>query len=139
MKQFRHLSILVLALALQAGSSNAATLPQNTAAKLQYEENKGQWNSNVLYKADIISGRVWAEKNALTYVYYSSEDLERVHELVDSYRGPEALSGAWETPINCHAMKVRFVNPSDEVQLSAEQPAQGFFNYFLGNDPAKWA
>jgi PKD repeat protein len=130
MKHFQQLPLLFLLFVFSFNISRAAV-------KLQYEENKGQCDSNVQYKADLTGGRVFAGKDRLTYVFYSREDLELAHER--SIDGSTSLVSPENTVIHCHAMRMNFVNADREVFLSPSQQAEGLTNYFLGNDPSKWA
>src|SRR5258705_5886360 len=41
---------------------------------LSFTENKGQWESNILFQADFRGGRLFLEKNDFTYVFYHPED-----------------------------------------------------------------
>jgi len=52
----------------------AMSLPKSA---IQFTENKGQWEPNVLYKADIPVGNLFIEKNVLTYLFV---DKEAAHE-----------------------------------------------------------
>jgi PKD repeat protein len=131
MKHFQNLSLLLLAaFALQGGTAGAA-------GHLQYEENKGQWSNNVQFKADLTEGRIFAEKDKLTYVFYSHNDLQLAHDR--SLSRDQSMVNSENTIIHCHAMKMSFVNASSEVSLTATEQLEGKFNYFLGNDPSKWA
>ena len=47
--------------------------------QVKYIENKGQWNNNILYKANIPEGVVYLEDNLFTYSFYDSKKLEATH------------------------------------------------------------
>jgi hypothetical protein len=44
-----------------------------------------------------------------------------------------------EKPIvRAHAYEVTFLNAQPTLQVMPDKPAEGYSNYFLGNDPSKW-
>ena len=49
--------------------------------QVKYIENKGQWDLNILYKANIPEGTVYLEKNLFTYCFYNSKQMEEFHHL----------------------------------------------------------
>jgi PKD repeat protein len=130
MKHLQHQAALLLAL-LFTFSANAGS------NRVEYVENGGQWESNVLYQGNLVDGKVYAERNRLTYVFYSREDLEAVHELADNSANPNAAIE--NSIIRAHAIRVSYLNSNTEVSISASDIADGILNYFTGNDPSKWA
>jgi hypothetical protein len=94
-------------------------------ASITFTENRGQWPSQVLYRANVPGGAVFVERTALTYVQFSGLDLHahgrEVQELV-----PKG-----------HAYRVHFVGGQADAHVgNVRQPH--YENHFVGNDPAYW-
>ena len=41
--------------------------------------------------------------------------------------------------IHSHAYKVEFLNGNKIAEVIPDKPLPGYNNYFIGNDPSKWA
>ncbi|HWB63155.1 MAG TPA: PKD domain-containing protein, partial [Chitinophagales bacterium] len=96
---------------------------------LRFRENKGQWYNKLLYLSDIPNGKVFLEKNAFFFTIYSTEDLKRVQH-------PSRVEHAI---IHGHSFREEFVGANESPQIQGLNPYLDYENYFLGNDPAKWA
>jgi len=105
---------------------------------LSFERNKAQWPSQVLFKADIPSGRMFLERNKLTFVYHNTEDLEKCHKIHEAESSEEIIAAA-STKIRCHSFKVNFLGSSEATKVNGEQIKEEYRNYFIGNDKSKWA
>src|SRR5690349_9533751 len=46
---------------------------------LLFTENKGQWESNILFQTDFRGGRLFLEKNDFMYVFYHPDDFAYLH------------------------------------------------------------
>jgi gliding motility-associated-like protein len=102
---------------------------------VEFRENKGQWNSNVLYKARIPGGNLYLEQNELTYQFYNEEDLTRIDDLHHGFiKNPQHQ----DSIIRMHAFKAEFLN-SINTNLSPSIARFDYENYFIGNDQTKWA
>ncbi|HUM46155.1 MAG TPA: PKD domain-containing protein [Chitinophagales bacterium] len=99
------------------------------SGQLRFIENKKQWDEKILYNAKVWGGDLFLEKNALTYYLFNPEDLKKVHHQHDTS----------SFILHAHAFKEVFVNANENVQTTAVSPSLYFFNYFLGNDPSRWA
>jgi gliding motility-associated-like protein len=119
-----------------------------TYGQLQFIENKGQWNSNVNYKAEIANGAFFTERNGFTVLQHHPQDLEELTLRTHGHaHGSESktTTAARSTPVNkdftlrSHAYKVNFLNASTKaVALVPDKPVASYNNYFLGNDKSKW-
>lgn len=132
---------------------------------LQFQENKGQWDNEVLYRAQLPGGYLYLRKNGLTYNLLDPQDMAALEDYVHgSYHadttshlpyviGPghkpnqrsarhsssadDHVDGSSFT-IGAHAYKVNFLNADPHVQLISNHPSSATYNYFIGNDPSKW-
>ena len=103
---------------------------------LHFRENKGQWEDIVQFKAAIPGGQLFLEKNQLTYAFLKDEDLVRMHAL-HHHEIPNPTPEDYL--INGHTIKVDMVGANPEPSIRAKFPREGIFNYFVGDDPSKWA
>lgn len=109
------------------------------SSKFSFIENKNQWDSNILYKADIDGGALFLEKNLITFAFI---DAEALHDLLGFKYLPAEERNIRSVPsnvINCHSYKMHFAGASPDVKVDAIRPYPDFNNYFLGNDESRWA
>lgn len=94
-------------------------------SSLRFEENKGQWDSKVLYMARMSNGFVFAREDGLLFVY-SSPHLHN-HEAKKN-----------DSLLN---MKHAFILRPEGMRKSnpqASEKMQGYSNYFIGKEKSKW-
>jgi gliding motility-associated-like protein len=115
------------------------TLTANAQSGIRFEENKGQWPSPVFYKANIPSGQVFLEQDAMLFSYYSTADLERIHEEAHEGNSIEEIREAESQKVRCFAYRVRFVGKSNDALVTGENQKTEYSNYFLGNQSEHWA
>lgn len=99
-------------------------------APARFIQNKGQWPAAVLFSANIPQGWLFAEKTSFTYNFLEPAyfDLEDAGE---GAAGPRHYRG--------QAFKVHFVGANPHARVEGNTKEAGYFNYFLGKDPARWA
>ena len=111
---------------------------QNISAQIEFVENKGQWNSQVKFMTHAGSGEFYLQQNGFTVAQSNPNDVENIKER----RHNEALglttSQAAANKIRSHAYNVQFLN-SKNPEIIPDKPIPSVNNYFIGNDPAKWA
>jgi gliding motility-associated-like protein len=100
---------------------------------MNYAENKGQWNSKVLYQADFRGGRLFLEKNGLMYVFYPSDLFEYIHP---EKGGKPADIG--NRTFTFQAIHMEFQNSQGAV-IQPTEKRRFYYNYFIGNNPQQWA
>src|ERR1700740_2806672 len=98
------------------------------SAYLNYVQNKGQWESNILYKTHFEGGSLFLEKQSFTYLFYPAEGIDH-HELNDTVNHE----------LTFHSIKMDFKNALPSVTTSGSVKQPFYHNYFLGSDPKKWA
>ncbi len=99
-----------------------------TAQEVTFMPNKGQFESQVLYKAQIPGGVLFVEKNGLTYSLLEADVFKKYHDT----RNPDIK-------IKGHSFKVWFEGCNEAISKREELPTTEYYNYYLGNDPLKWA
>ncbi len=122
---------------------------------MEFVENKGQWHSNVKYKANFTSGAFFLEDKGFSVMLHDPKDLKARDEAL---HGPAVHGGADKTagtgekkatlpvkadgdifPVKSFGYKVRFLGASATAQQVPEKMQSSYNNYFIGNDPGKWA
>ncbi len=118
---------------------------------LEFVENKGQWDSSVIYRAELSAGDVFIQKKGFTILQHDTADLRRIHDLlhgesqmkgaafntVASGMRAKAVkagpgSGAATDPflLHSHIYRVSFENANDNVEIVPDKPLSHHNNYF---------
>ncbi|MBQ2375253.1 MAG: gliding motility-associated C-terminal domain-containing protein [Bacteroidales bacterium] len=92
----------------------------SNAQTLRFEENKGQWDTNVFFKARLQKGALFVENNGV--VFYLND--------VEKHQTKKTNSA--------HAFKIELKNALPS-QIKANYPLPSYTNYFIGKDQSKWA
>ncbi len=143
MNLFRYKSLLPLFLLVVTGhiaSARGKHLATGEIPKIQktdgldFIENKGQWVPEARFKAAIPGGALFVTNSGFVYNYISLNDLEHIHELTHTAKGD--LSGEI---VHTHAYRVNFVGGNTNVSYEQSAKRNYYNNFFIGNDPSKWA
>ncbi len=94
-------------------------------ADIRFEQNKGQWEQKVRFMARLAHGYVFVQDDGLLFVYQTPHS----HTPIDS--------SAHSKPIGRHTFLIQPLGMRQSTPEAGEK-LQGYSNYFLGNDPAKW-
>jgi gliding motility-associated-like protein len=116
-----------------------------TALKAQYNniefiENKGQWDKRIKFSGQVAAGLFYVEQNGFMVVQHNPEDWAKVGQLTHSHEAKnfQVLKDGNVT-IRSHAYEVDFLNGSKNPEIIPDKALPGYNNYFIGNDPSKWA
>ena len=106
----------------------------------EFVENKGQWDSRVRFMAGASNGGVFLHNDGFTILQHHAEDWETVTDLVHGHM-EEVKHQILGDKINVrsHAYKVEFIGASASPQIVPDKPLYSYNNYFIGDDPSKWA
>src|SRR5690349_7808083 len=134
-------------------------LGQSNLTAFDFIENQGQWDNQVTYKTDIGNGALFLRRTGFTILQHHPQDLieiaEKVHghaaaglsadKQVDYKSGkgnpstnPIPEAGAAFT-LRSHAYTMNLVGSNPKSTPAPEKIQPGYNNYFIGNDPSKWA
>ena len=107
---------------------------------MQFIENRGQWDSRVLYMAQVPAGAIYIHNSGYTIVQHDPNEWAQLYELGHGHN-INGQASRLNTGINVksHAFKVNFLNASSNPQIIADKALQTVSNYYIGNDPSKWA
>ncbi len=106
--------------------ANSPVIPSANNS-IKFIQNKGQWNSNILFKADIPGGALFVQNTQLTYVFI---DKQAIH---DYHHGQDVLQA------KAHAIQVSFDGATQPNNIITNNALSEYYNYFIGNDKTRWA
>lgn len=98
----------------------------NAYQGIKFIENKGQWESNILFRAELPVGALFIEKNCFTYIF---NNKEAIHQLQHNQ------------PVNNikhHAVKVYLTGSKNPTKIIKDKAATEYYNYFTGKHQDKW-
>ncbi len=114
--------ITILLLALAVSTAQAKFRPEQVhkpilnSAKFTFVENKGQWDSAILYAAVYKNLNLLITRDGIIYDCYVNEgDLKKGH-----------------------VIKLAFDHRTISNKLKPQNNTGSYRNYFIGNDPSKW-
>jgi gliding motility-associated-like protein len=133
-----------------------------------FTQNKNQWDDRVLYRSQLYQGFLYAEKQGFTYYFtdgthkrhshsvahgeveheYDEQNLKQ--QLSDFVNGTVSVDTSTIQPLSscnshekkefkAHAYAVQFINMNKKASIVAHKPISGIENYYIGNNPQKWA
>lgn len=108
---------------------------------IDFIENKGQWDSRVKFKGEVGAGSVFIRSNGFTILKHNEQDYQQVVSSMHGEHMPGASKGISDKQlvIRSHAWNVDFVDASPNMQVMPDKVSSSYTNYFIGNDPSKWA
>lgn len=99
---------------------------------ISYIENAGQWNDSAKFKADLPGGAVFITDYGFRYIFEDLAQLQAAHDEFDQRDVTKDL-------ITRHVFDVIFENSLMNGQFTQGNKKTTYHNYYLGNDPSKWA
>ncbi len=99
---------------------------------LRFVENKGQWPNQVTHRAEMPGALIWCERGSLVIDLYDDAQIHSLHS--NTSIDPTSIG-----PLKHHAVRLDFLNKQAEVDVDAGQELPGRYNFFIGNDPTRWA
>ena len=98
-----------------------------------FTENKGQWHKAIRFEADVPGGKMYLEDKGFTFLFAEP----RIHEILNKHN--HKIENPANTIFEFQALKVNFLGTANFSKPKGNINAQGYRNYFLGNDKTKWA
>lgn len=93
-------------------------------------ENKGQWHSEVLFKAKIATGNMWIQQHKFVFHIQNYAETKMTHLGNDKARKFENKQ---------QVVHFNFVGSNKITKIERFGKTKSYYNYFLGNDSSKWA
>ncbi|MCA6493375.1 MAG: hypothetical protein IM572_11955, partial [Chitinophagaceae bacterium] len=117
--------------------------------QLQFIENKGQWHESVTFKGDLSAGMFILTKDGYKVILHNHEDLARIGEATHGHKestvkhtsadNPQPEAPRMPITLRSHQYQMKLINANPTPQIVPEKVVNGSTNYFIGNDPARWA
>lgn len=114
------------------------TADHSRAASACFIENKGQWDSDVRFRAAIPGGFLFLKSHSLLYVLYDGSKVSAMHAKGHT-QAPGAREDMSAPEVRAHGVEVSFLNASPSIRYKSLKEGKGQYNYFLGNDASAWA
>ncbi|MFA6199637.1 MAG: gliding motility-associated C-terminal domain-containing protein [Bacteroidales bacterium] len=102
--------------------------------KLKFIENKGQWESNILYKTIFWGGYAFLENNGIMIVL--SDNKGGCKHDINQEHGIECEDN--KQIIHNHAFKLKLLNSNYPKTIIPQNKSKDYNNYYIGNDKSKW-
>jgi gliding motility-associated-like protein len=142
--------------------TQAQVIPGN----MEFIENKGQWDTAMNFRANIPNGNFFLQQHGFSVLLQNADDMEALRLFMHGRSSPATKqtdaspkkavndvspikevggkSGHAPIPnpspvIHSHLYEVEFVNSLNGVQIAGDKPLNTYNNYFIGNDPSRWA
>ena len=108
----------------------------NSLDKKFFIENKGQWHSDVLYLCRMSGLDAWVTKYGVNYTFYKLEEVTSANK-TERYFADKLEDKDYN--IIGHRVLMKLQNHNPAPAREGIQKQQGYYNYFIGNDPSKHA
>jgi gliding motility-associated-like protein len=127
----RNLYILLLSLVLPLSALRAQY------NNIEFVENKGQWDSKIKFAGKVNAGAFYVQQKGFQVLQHNVKDWEQVTDMMH-YHGSNPI-GDRSFTLHSHSYQVQFINGNEDPEIIPDKPLPGYNNYFLGNDPSRWA
>lgn len=104
---------------------------------IDFIENKGQWRSDIRFRAEVPGGAVFVTDKGVVYNHTDPGDLQRIQKLVREKGTLRTADPALRT-VRQHAYRVELVNALANCVVQTSDKRPYYHNYFIGKDPARW-
>src|SRR5678815_431696 len=95
-----------------------SVLASTAQGDIEFIENKGQWDSRVLYMGKVSNGSFFIRKDGFTVLQYSPVDFAELYQYM--HEG-SSLKKAKDVKIRGHAFNVDFIGASPAVRLTPDK------------------
>ena len=100
---------------------------------LEFIQNKNQWDKSVRYRANLPGGHLYLQSQGFLYNFYDNSALAHQHANAQAQNEPGS------NQIKGHAYAVTFLGATASPGLDGKNATPTLRNYFIGDNPAKWA
>ena len=141
-KRLIHTGLLIMSLSILPSGLFAQNANANTHARkgisypFLFEENKGQFHENVLYRCELPTGYLYFEKQGLTFLQINQADRAKLNTAFHDQLHGQSLP---EITVRKHAYKVKFKGSSPNPVVTTHKLKPYHYNYFIGSDSTQWA
>jgi len=107
-------------------------------SNIEFVENKGQWDPKIKFAGKVNAGAFYVQQKGFQVLQHNVDDWKKITETIHDHHGGKSNLSAPLT-LRSHAYQVQFVNGNENPQIIPDKSLPGYNNYFLGDDPSKWA
>lgn len=114
----------------------------NAQNYLEFVENKGQWDKNIAFKGALNTGAIALKPDGgYRLLQHNTEDLHAIHEYFHATNKKQIANNVNKLSLGLrsHVYEVSFLNANPNPQIISEKPQNTYNNYYIDNDPSKWA
>ncbi len=95
-----------------------------------FVENRGQWDGDFRYKAEISAGKIYLERGSILFHLMDVSEIHYHHI---------GKGGHLHIPtIRHHAFRLKVIGANQDAEITEHFPFDPSINYFLGSDPKRW-
>lgn len=105
---------------------------------LRFIQNKGQWNPDIDFQAQVPGGRVGVSAQGFSIQLVDMDEIEHRHLATHEPVNESGGHGTTE-PIDGHFFRINLVGSNTQSRPVADGLFDGYYNYFLGRDSCQWA
>lgn len=106
---------------------------------IEFIENKGQWDNRVRFMGQVNNGAVFIRAGGVTMLQYDRVAYSNFSNKMHNNPGGAKDPSGDPPQIPYHAWDVDFAGASLQARIVPDKPLDTYNNYFIGNDPSKWA
>ena len=112
----------------------AMAAPPTLEKSLEFIQNKSQWDKSVRFRANLPGGHLYLQNSGFLYNFYDDAALAHQHA------NPQAQNEPKDNQIKGHAYSLTFLGATTtSSNLTGKNATPALRNYFIGDDPGKWA
>jgi gliding motility-associated-like protein len=100
---------------------------------IKFQENKGQWGKELLFFARGASMDVFVGEGKFMIGLKNTDDMALVHDIHHGLKPSQD-----EIKLGFHNIEFQLIDPNFKRAIGQGE-TEDYVNYFLGNDPSKWA
>lgn len=115
---------------------HALTTRAQSQTPVRFIENKNQWAEDVHFASRIPGGKMFVGSGSFKYYFVDYGKFETLHHQSHQAQ-PDGM--AVDDRIRGHAVFVDFPGSDGSVKPRGFGRSDTYYNYFVGNDPARWA
>ena len=131
-RALRHILIFLL-LGVSFASQADPVRFVESSSELKLIENKGQWEDQILYRADIAIGKIYFEPDGFTFLFH--DPLYHQQHSCATHGSSCSVSHG----VNAFSYKMEFQNSNPSVSVEGSYSWPHYHNYFICSDEARWA
>lgn len=110
---------------------------QEQEASFDFNENKGQLDKSIKYHCKLHVGDVFFKDNVFSFDLFSAEELDEHYS--HKHHANEKEHDESPTILHKHVYNMKFLGANTNNNIIASKKNTHYKNYYLGNDPNKWA